>query len=100
MGFEYRIIVKFTRKQLSEIEELLSTQKTFDKKCQLGNSEFMEFKKPDNLGKMPNVSLSFERDGIYVCQHGTDNLWESLDALKAFLKKEELTYKIYDYQVE
>lgn len=47
---------------------------------------------------MPNISIIFEEDGIYICQYGSSYVWTDLDALKSYLENELIEYEIIDYQ--
>lgn len=98
MGFEYKIKAKFTAPQTTEIEHLLENSKTFDKKYEFDNKTFWDFRQPENLGKIPNISLVFENNGIYVCQYSSTDIWTDLDKLKNYIQNEKIEYQILDYQ--
>lgn len=97
MGYEYKIIAKFTEKQVAEIQDLLLNSKTFDKQYEFENNIFLDFRRPGNSGKIPNISIIFENDGIYICQYGSSYLWTDLDQLKYYIEEENIEYKIIDY---
>ncbi len=98
MGFEYKIIAKLTKKQISEIQGLLKIKKEFDRKYEFDTKTFYDFRQANNNGKMPNMSISFENDGIYICRYDVDYLWEHLEELKEYLDYEKITYIVLDYQ--
>jgi len=93
MGHEYKIEAKFTQKQRSEIAYVLESNKYFHERT----TKFLEFRHPDNTGKMPNLYVAFEPDGLYVCQNGTPYLWEFLEDLKEYFEKEIVDFEIIDY---
>jgi len=97
MGFEYKIIAKFTDKQTSEIVDLFKQDKRFDKRLDRDGRTFWEFKSARGQGPMPNVAMTFESDGLYVCQYSSSYLWTDLDKLKNYLTTEEIAHKILDY---
>ncbi len=98
MGFEYKIIAKFTEKEISEIKYVLETSKDFDKKYEFNTKVFWDFRQLDNKGKMPNISVCFEKDGIYVCRYDTIEVWENLQELKEYIEHKNIRYTIFDYQ--
>lgn len=98
MGFEYKLRVKLTNKQTSEIQFLLLDNITFDKKYKFDNKEFWEFREAENIGKLPNINIVFENDGIYICQYSTSYLWTNLDKLKNYIESNKIKYKLIDYQ--
>jgi len=97
MGYEYKIIAKFTENQVSEIRDLLVNSKTFEKQYEFENNTFLDFRRPENSGKIPNISIIFENDGIYICQYGSSYLWTDLDQLKDYIENENIEYEIIDY---
>lgn len=97
MGYEYKIIAKFTKKQVAEIRYLLVNSKTFEKQYEFENNIFLDFRRPENIGKIPNISIIFENDGIYICQWGSSYLWTDLDQLKNYIEDENIEYRIIDY---
>jgi len=98
MGFEYKLKTKLTDKQTIEIQGLLVDNKTFDKKYKFDGKEFWDFRRADNNGKMPNINIVFEEDGIYICQYGSSYLWTDIENLKDYIDNEKIEYKIIDYQ--
>ncbi|MCT2407777.1 hypothetical protein NZD88_09530 [Chryseobacterium antibioticum] len=98
MGFEYKITAKFTGKQITEIQYLFENDKTFDKKYEFNNKTFWDFRQPGNNGTMPNISIIFENDGIYICQYSSSYVWKDLDLLKTYIENENIEYEIIDYQ--
>ncbi len=98
MGFEYKIIAKFTEKEISEIKNVLETSKDFDKKYEFNTKVFWDFRQLDNKGKMPNISVCFEKDGIYVCRYDGGYLWKNLIPLKNYIESKKNKYTILDYQ--
>lgn len=98
MGFEYKIITKLNQKQISEVQQLLEQNNIFDKKYEFDNKLFWDFRKPDNTGKMPNISVAFESDGIYICRHEGGFVWKNLENVKTYMESENVSYEILDYQ--
>lgn len=98
MGFEYKLKTKLTDKQIIEIQELLENSALFEKKYEYAQQMFWDFRHPENTGKMPNISIIFEEDGIYICQYGSSYVWKDLDELKNYIKDEQITYEFIDYQ--
>jgi hypothetical protein len=98
MGFEYKLKTKLTDKQTTEIQGLLIDSITFDKKHKFDGKEFWDYKRADNIGKMPSINIIFEEDGIYICQYGSSYLWTDIEKLKDYLDNEKIEYKIIDYQ--
>ena len=98
MGFEYKLKTILTDKQTNEIQDLLVDSITFDKKYKYDGKEFWDFKRPENNGKMPNINIVFEEDGIYICQYGSSYLWTDIEYLKDYIENEKIEYKIIDYQ--
>ncbi len=97
MGFEYKIKAKFTAIQTAEIQYLLENSKMFDKKYEFDKQIFWDFRHPANTGKMPNISIVFEKDGIYICQHISTEVWTDLDILN-YIQNQQIEYEILDYQ--
>ena len=97
MGFEYKIIAKFTDTQIKDIADVLLQDNHFDKKQNAGGKEFWEFRRPENQGQLPDLTIAFEIDGLYVCQYGSTYLWTDLDKLKDYLATEDIEHKILDY---
>ena len=98
MGYEYKLKTKLTDKQTSEIQFLLVDNITFDKKYEFDNKEFWEFRRTENKGKLPNINIVFENDGIYICQWGSSYLWTDLDKLKDYIESNKIEYELIDYQ--
>ncbi|GAA0718270.1 hypothetical protein GCM10009430_16170 [Aquimarina litoralis] len=98
MGFEYKIITKLHQKQISEVQQLLEQNHIFDKKYEFDNKLFWDFRKPGNKGKMPNISVAFESDGIYICRHEGGFVWKNLENVKTYMESENVSYEILDYQ--
>ncbi len=46
---------------------------------------------------MPDLTLTIEEDGIYICQNSSSNSWTYLETLKEFIEKENIEHKIIDY---
>ncbi|WP_103070101.1 hypothetical protein [Aquimarina sediminis] len=98
MGFEYKIIAEFSEKHICEIQSLLEAKKEFDKKHVFDTIMFWDFRLSNNKGKIPNISISFENAGVYICRYDTSNLWENLQDLKEFIAYENIKYTVLDYQ--
>ena len=98
MGYEYKIVAKLTENQIAEIKNLLISNIMFDKKYEFDSKMFWDFRHSENRGKMPNISVVFENDGIYICQYGSSYLWTYLDKLKDYILNEKIEIKIIDYQ--
>lgn len=98
MGFEYKLKTKLTDKQTAVIQGLLVNSITFDKKYKFDGKEFWDFRRAENNGKMPNINIVFEEDGIYICQYGSSYLWTDIENLKDYIDSEKIEYKIIDYQ--
>ncbi|WP_250253445.1 hypothetical protein [Chryseobacterium sp. Marseille-Q3244] len=98
MGFEYKLKTKLTDQQTTEIQDLLESSDLFEKKYEYAHQVFRDFRHAENTGEMPNISIIFEEDGIYICQYGSSYVWKDLDELKNYIEKEQIAYKIIDYQ--
>jgi hypothetical protein len=98
MGFEYKLKTNLTDKQAAKIQDLLEGSPLFEKKYEYNNQLFWDFRYAENTGKLPNISIIFEEDGIYICQWGSSYVWTDLDELKNYIKKEQIAYEIIDYQ--
>ncbi|GFD83789.1 hypothetical protein KUL118_66510 [Tenacibaculum sp. KUL118] len=98
MGFEYKLRSILTNKQINDIQFLLLDNITFDKKYKFDNKVFWEFREAENNGKLPNVTIVFENDGIYICQYGSSYLWTNLDKLKDYIKSNKIEYQPINYQ--
>lgn len=98
MGFEYKLKAKLTEKQTAEIQDLLESSDLFEKKYEYANQLFRDFRHAENTGQLPNISIIFENDGIYICQYTSSYVWTDLDALKIYVEKEQIAYEIIDYQ--
>ncbi|MDO4727715.1 MAG: hypothetical protein Q4B43_01790 [Bacteroidota bacterium] len=92
MGFEYKIKTKLTTLQITEIVELIETNACFERKYQVNGNDFWDLKHTENQGDLPNVSLMLESDGIYICQWGTQDLWQHLDKLKNYFETENTAF--------
>jgi hypothetical protein len=97
MGFEYKIIVQLTKDQIQDISFLLEKNEYFEKKYYFGENEFWDFRHSANQGKLPNLSIILEQDGIYICQNSASYLWTNLDELKNYIETKIIEYKILDY---
>lgn len=97
MGYEYKIMTKLTDRQLSEVQGLLMDNNTFDNKYEFNNEIWWEFRQPANSGKMPNCSVVFQDDGIYICQYLSPYLWESLDNLKDYMENNIVEFTLMSY---
>lgn len=98
MGFEYKLKTKLTDQQTAEIQHLLENSVLFEKKYEYAHQLFWDFRYAENTGKLPNMSIIFEEDGIYICQWSSSYVWTDLDELKNYIKKEQIAYEIIDYQ--
>ena len=98
MGFEYKIIVDLTPQQSLDLQGILLRQIGFSRKPYLEN-DYIEFRHQNNLNPkyMPNLTLLFETDGIYVCNYSITPIWDDLQIIKNYLKKNHFTYRIFDY---
>lgn len=97
MGYEYKIKAKFTEEQKCDILTLLKTHKDFDKEYTFAGKHFIDLRCADNRGKMPNLFISFEENGLYLCQNGSSYLWTDLESLKSYLEALKIEYEIHDY---
>lgn len=97
MGFEYKIVTKFTESQTKDIFTLLEHTTNFDKKYIFDNKLFWDFRHRENKAKMPDLTLTIEKDGIYICQNSSSYIWTDLDTLKNFIEKENIEHKVIDY---
>lgn len=97
MGFEYKIITKLTEEQENDLSKLFTGNVFFHKRYAYEGHDFFEFRKPSNPGKLPNIMIAFETDGIYICQYGTSHLWTDLEEIKGYLDENQITFKILDY---
>lgn len=98
MGFEYKLKTKLTDQQTSEIKDLLENLALFDKKYEYAHQLFWDFRHVENTGKIPNISIIFEEDGIYICQWNSSYVWADLAELKNYIENKQITYEIIDYQ--
>ncbi|MDN3692657.1 hypothetical protein QWZ06_10395 [Chryseobacterium tructae] len=98
MGLEYKLKAKLTEQQTADIQDLLENAVLFEKKYEHAHQLFWDFRHAENTGEMPNISIIFEEDGIYICQYGSSYVWTDLDELKNYIEKEQIAYKIIDYQ--
>ena len=98
MGFEYKIIAQFTEKQITEIQEALEAHAGFGKKYEFDTKVFYNFRLTNNKGKIPNMSISFENDGIYICRYDGSFLWKNFEELKEYMEHENINYTVLDYQ--
>ncbi|GAB1858353.1 hypothetical protein MHTCC0001_31900 [Flavobacteriaceae bacterium MHTCC 0001] len=98
MGFEYKIKTNLTSRNNAEIQMLLEKKITFEGTYEFQGQLFWNFRKNKNKGEMPNVSILFEKDGIYILQYSSSYLWTELEELKHYLEKENITYHIIDHQ--
>lgn len=98
MGFEYKLKAKLTDQQTAEIQDLLEKSVLFEKKYEYANQLFWDFRHAENTGKIPNISVIFEKDGIYICQWSSSYVWKDLEELKDYLQKEQIEYDLIDYQ--
>ncbi len=97
MGYEYKILAKFTEKQAKDILTLLEKNDLFDKKYYLNNQEFRDFRRSENKAEMPDLFLIFELDGIYICQNSSSYIWQGLEGLKKYIETEKIDYEILDH---
>lgn len=98
MGFEYKLKTKLTDRQTAEIQELLESSVLFEKKYEYAHQLFRDFRHAENTGKIPNISIIFEEDGIYICQYSSSYVWTDLEELKNYIETESIEYKLIDYQ--
>lgn len=98
MGFEYKLKTKLTNQQTAEIQDLLENLAIFEKKYEYAHQLFWDFRYSENTGKIPNISIIFEKDGIYICQWSSSYIWTDLQELKNYLEKEQIAYDLIDYQ--
>lgn len=98
MGFEYKIIAKFSQEQIAEIQDVVKTIDEFDKKYIFNNKTFWDFRSLDNKGKMPDISICFDNNGIYICRYGGGYLWKNLQELKEYIEHKNIKYTVFDYQ--
>lgn len=98
MGFEYKLKTKLTDQQAAEIQDLLENLAIFEKKYEYAHQLFRDFRHAENTGKIPDISIIFEKDGIYICQWSSSYIWTGLEELKNYLEKEQVEYEFIDYQ--
>lgn len=98
MGFEYKLKTKLTDQQTTEIQNLLESSALFEKKYEYAHQLFWDFRHAENLGKIPNISIMFEEDGIYICQWSSSYVWKDLDELKNYIENKQIEYGLIDYQ--
>lgn len=97
MGFEYKLKVKLTSKQTAEIQNLLIENIAFKKKYNLEGKVCLDFKKSENYSEIPNITIMFEEDGIYICQYNSVNLWTDINLLKDYMEGNKINYEIMEY---
>ncbi|MBJ7428115.1 MAG: hypothetical protein JHD28_04040 [Bacteroidia bacterium] len=97
MGFEYKLKVKLTTKQTEEIQDLLIKSIAFEKKYNLEGKECLDFKKVENNSEMPDITIIFEEEGIYICQYNSAYLWTDISLLKDYMKGNKINFEVIDY---
>jgi len=82
MGYEFKILVELSERERGRIALLLRRKEHFRGEVDLEHVHFFEFSTRVQMTRMPDTSLSFEADGIYVCQYSGSDVWHGLDDLK------------------
>ena len=97
MGHEYKLLMQPTLAQHKALVTLLESHSFFHRRYHYAGQEIREFRHPDNHGKMPNLCVIFEPDGLYICQNGAPYPWQHLGALKSYLAQVAIAYSVLDY---
>jgi len=93
MGFESKIIVKFTPNQIVTLKEILMRNTFFDKTYLFRNECYLDFRHPENTGEMPCLTIGFDNDGLYVLENASLNLWKDIIELEEYLEENMIIYK-------
>jgi hypothetical protein len=97
MGAEYKIEIILNSRFLDEVTKLIKSKELFEKTVVFNGKEHFEFRNSDNKGRVPNFTLIFEENGIYICKHDCSSLWENLVELKSYLDFHLPAYSIIDF---
>ncbi|MGI4872421.1 MAG: hypothetical protein ACRYFX_14735 [Janthinobacterium lividum] len=78
MGHEYKLVTTLTTAQQEALSGLLESLPSYYWKYSHAGQEIREFRRPENLGEMPDFWVIFELDGLYVCKNDAPNIWQNL----------------------
>jgi hypothetical protein len=96
MGFEYKIVASLTSKQQDEIKNLLQHHPLFDKKYLIGHVEYWDFRHFSNCEGIPDFTITFEDEGIYICKYAHSDLWTDLADLQRYLAANKIEATTYE----
>lgn len=96
MGFEYRVLTTLSNQQYQEIENILEQHALFDKKYSLEHVQYWDFRHRENKHGMPDFTIAFEDNGLYICKHTNPNLWHDLTELKDYFASNNIDILIHE----
>ena len=86
MGHEFLINVKLTSIERQEVARLFKRKAAYYQTNVIDKTEFYEFKNNIFKERMPDLTISFDEKGIYVCKYLKSDLWSDLEDLKSYLQ--------------
>ena len=99
MGYEFKIVTRLSDFQKNEIENIFINHRFYFNKHRFNDEDIWDFKDLDtNPGEMPNFTIIFENDGLYVLKNDTDNIWKDLDELNDYFQNNRIDIMVKDYE--
>lgn len=90
MGYEFKIMINLEDSEKNEIENIFRANSNFVYQ----DNAFWAFRAKNNISKMPDLHLFFEKKEIYICQNNSSNVWNNLFELKIYL--EDFEYQLIE----
>lgn len=94
MGFESKIYSKENAQIYKGVQNILENQKSFYKKEIINDHLDFEFRESKISGGMLDITVIIEEDGLYICQYLSSKMWNVLNEIITFLKKNNIDFNI------
>jgi hypothetical protein len=86
MGVEYQIKVQLTSTEKEELRALLKQKSSFRSTTTIEETEYFQFWIESSAPDWPDIKISFDEEGIYVCKSLSPELWTDLEDIHKFLQ--------------
>jgi hypothetical protein len=99
MGCEFKILTRLSDQQKKDIENIFNHHRFNLKKHRFNGDELWDFIDLEtNPGEMPNFTIIFQSDGLYILKNDIGNVWNDLNELKDYFQNNKIDILVKDYE--
>jgi hypothetical protein len=94
MGYEFLIRVKLTAEEKDGLIKLFERKPGLSSTATANPEQYFEFKRSGLQWQLPDFTIAFDENGIYICQYLTTNACANLIDIKEWLEKQEKDFNV------